>query len=120
LSDLGRAIERVRADFGAEISLAADPIWKQRDDVLQQTPWLRGTLRYADGSEGRILYIKPMLCAGLTADIYAYWRANPSFPDESTAEQFYAEPQFEAYRQLGRQIVAKLGSESVFSLDRSA
>jgi hypothetical protein len=112
LSDLGRAIERIRADFGAEISLAADQVWAQRSDLMQQTPWLRGTVRYADGSEGRILYIKPMLCAGLTADIYAYWRANPAFPDEPTSEQFFAEPQFEAYRQLGEQIVAKLRADS--------
>jgi hypothetical protein len=108
LSDLGRAIERVRADFGAEISLSADPIWRQRADVLQQTPWLRGTVRYADGSEGEIVYIKPMLCAGLSADVYAYWRANPAFPDEPTSEQFFAEPQFEAYRELSAQIVARL------------
>jgi predicted acylesterase/phospholipase RssA len=108
LSDLGRAIERVRADFGAQISLSADQVWKQRADVLQQTPWLRGTVRYADGAEGEIIYIKPMLCEGLSADIYAYWRANPAFPDEPTSEQFFAEPQFEAYRELGAQIVARL------------
>jgi hypothetical protein len=111
LSDLGRAIERVRADFGAEISLAADQVWAQRNDVMHQTPWLRGSVRYADGSEGTIVYIKPMLCAGLSADIYAYWRANPSFPDEPTSEQFFAEPQFEAYRALGQQIVAKLAAD---------
>jgi hypothetical protein len=111
LSDLGRAIERVRADFGAEISLAADQVWAQRSDVMHQTPWLRGSVRYADGSEGTIVYIKPMLCAGLSADIYAYWRANPSFPDEPTSEQFFAEPQFEAYRALGQQIVDKLVAE---------
>jgi len=112
LSDLGRAIERIRADFGAEIALAADAMWAQRSDVMHQTPWLRGTVRYADGGEGRILYIKPLLCAGLSADIYAYWRANPSFPDEPTSEQFFAEPQFEAYRQLGEQIVARLRADS--------
>jgi hypothetical protein len=112
LSDLGRAIERVRVDFGAEIALAADQVWKQRGDAMQQTPWLRGTVRYADGSEGRMLYIKPMLCAGLSADIYAYWRANPAFPDEPTSQQFFAEPQFEAYRALGEQIVAKLREAS--------
>jgi hypothetical protein len=108
LSDLGRAIERIRVDFGAHISIAADPIWKERADPLRQTPWLRGSIRYADGSEGRIVYIKPMLCAGLSADIYAYWRANPAFPDEPTSEQFFAEPQFEAYRALGEQVVREL------------
>jgi len=49
-----------------------------------------------------------VLCAGLTADIYAYWRAHPAFPDEPTSEQFFAEAQFEAYRALGQQIVAGL------------
>ena len=49
-----------------------------------------------------------MLCAGLTADIYAYWRAHTAFPDEPTSQQFVAEPQFEAYRALGQQIIAGL------------
>ncbi|MDR3387855.1 MAG: patatin-like phospholipase family protein [Rudaea sp.] len=108
LSDLGRAIERVRVDFGAQIDLAADRLFHQRDQVLAQRPYVLGGIRYADGSEGRVLYIRPVLCAGLTADIYAYWRAHPAFPDEPTSEQFFAEPQFEAYRALGQQIVAGL------------
>lgn len=111
LSDLGRAIERVRVDFGAQVHLDADRMYHQREQVLEQQPWVLGSVSYADGTRGEILYIKPMLCAGLTADIYAYWRANPSFPDESTAEQFFAEPQFEAYRMLGYQIVQKLLGE---------
>ena len=48
------------------------------------------------------------LYAGLTADIYAYWRAHTAFPDEPTSQQFFAEPQFEAYRALGQQIIAGL------------
>lgn len=108
LSDLGRAIERVRVDFDAHIDICADAIYHERGKQLEQQPWVLGTVRYADGMRGDILYIKPMLCAGLSADIYAYWRANPSFPDEPTSEQFFAEPQFEAYRCLGQQIVTKM------------
>lgn len=108
LGDLGRAIERVRTDFGAEIDLDVDRLYHQRDQSLAQQPYVLGRIRYADADEGRILYIKPALCAGLTADIYAYWRAHPSFPDQSTAEQFFDEAQFEAYRALGQQIVAAL------------
>jgi hypothetical protein len=108
LADLGQAIERVRVDFGAEIDLAADRLYHDRDSVLAQQPYVLGSVRYADGSSGQILYIKPVLCAGLTADIYAYWRAHPAFPDEPTSEQFFAEAQFEAYRALGQQIVAEL------------
>ena len=108
LSDLGRAIERVRVDFGAEIDLAADRPYRQRTDVLAQQPYVLGQVRYADGSRGDIVYLRPVLCADLSADIYAYWRANPAFPDEPTSEQFFAEPQFEAYRALGQQIVARM------------
>jgi hypothetical protein len=108
LADLGQAIERVRVDFGAEIDLAADRLYHERDQSLAQRPYVLGSVRYADGSSGQILYVKPVLCAGLTADIYAYWRAHPAFPDEPTSEQFFAEPQFEAYRALGQQIVAGL------------
>jgi hypothetical protein len=105
LSDLGRAIERVRVDFGAEIAIDADRLYRQRGSELAQQPFALGDIRYADGSTGRILYIKPKLCAGLSADIYSYWRANPAFPDEPTSEQFFGEAQFEAYRALGQQIV---------------
>lgn len=108
LSDLGKAIERVRVDFGAEIDLGADRLYQQRDQTLAQQPYALGSVRYADGSGGQILYIKPRLCAGLTADIYTYWRSHPAFPDEPTSEQFFAELQFEAYRALGQQIVAGL------------
>ena len=108
LADLGTAIERVRVDFGAEIDLNADKLYHQRDQSLMQQPYALGTIRYADGSTGDILYIKPVLCAGLSADIYAYWRAHGSFPDEPTSEQFFGEAQFEAYRALGQQIVAML------------
>jgi hypothetical protein len=108
LGDLGQAIERVRVDFGAEIDLGADRLYHDRDNALAQQPYVLGSIRYADGSNGQMLYIKPALCAGLTADIYAYWRAHPAFPDEPTSEQFFAEAQFEAYRALGQQIVAGL------------
>jgi len=117
LSDLGRAIERVRVDFGAEIDLDADRLYHQRDQSLAQQSYVFGSVRYADGSSGEIIYIKPKLCAGLSADIYAYWRAHASFPDEPTSEQFFAEPQFEAYRALGVQIVAGLlGNEAPVSV----
>jgi hypothetical protein len=108
LSDLGQAVERVRVDFGANIDIDPDRLYRQRDLSLAQQPYVLGSVSYADGSRGDILYIKSRLCGGLTADIYAYWRAHPAFPDEPTSEQFFAEAQFEAYRALGRQIVAGL------------
>lgn len=112
LSDLGRAIERARVDFGARIRIDADRLFHQRNDALMQQPYAIGTIHYADGSTGEILYIKPKLCMDLSADIYAYWRAHPAFPDEPTSEQFFGETQFEAYRALGQQIMQRLLPDS--------
>ena len=107
-SDLGRLIERVRVDFGAEVELAVDDLARERERGLVQRPWRMGRVRYADGSSGQILYLRPMMCEGLSADIYTYWRGHPLFPDESTANQFFGEAQFEAYRALGWEISSRL------------
>ena len=56
-----------------------------------------------DGKEikGRLFYIKATIVDNLPSDIYAYKGANPDFPNQSTADQFFDERQFEAYRELG-------------------
>ncbi|MDX1459306.1 MAG: hypothetical protein R3276_17065, partial [Marinobacter sp.] len=108
LSDLGRAMQRVRADFGAEIELCADPLVRVNDDGMAERAYTTGKVRYADGSEGDILYLRAALCANLSADIYAYWRTNPSFPDQTTVDQFFDEMQFDSYRQLGLELMSKL------------
>lgn len=56
----------------------------------------------------RILLIKPNLIAGLPVDLVNYAGAHPTFPNESTADQFFNEAQFESYRQLGLQIGQRL------------
>lgn len=111
LSDLGRAIERVRVDFGVEIDLDVGCLHRQRPDAPSARPFALGGICYADGSEGRILYLRPTLCDGLSADVYTYWRGHQAFPDEPTSEQFFGEAQFEAYRVLGQQVVAGMLGE---------
>ena len=56
----------------------------------------------------RILLIKPNLIAGLPVDLLNYASEHPTFPNESTANQFFDEAQFEGYRQLGLQIGRRL------------
>jgi hypothetical protein len=58
-----------------------------------------------------------MMCEGLSADIYTYWRGHPLFPDEPTSNQFFGEAQFEAYRALGWEIASRLtGSDGCASV----
>ena len=54
----------------------------------------------------------------MTGDEYEYVREyrarEPEFPHESTANQFFNEKQFEAYRALGYHIADELFSDEVF------
>ncbi|MBA1241657.1 patatin-like phospholipase family protein [Pseudomonas japonica] len=54
--------------------------------------------------QARVLLLKPRLIEGLPADVYNYAALSPTFPNESTADQFFDEAQFESYRQLGLHI----------------
>lgn len=63
---------------------------------------------YADDTDewasGLLLYIKSTWLDGMPADVVGYKRAHPSFPDQSTADQFFDEQQFEAYRTFGLEV----------------
>jgi hypothetical protein len=116
-ADLGNAIERVRVDFGVTIQFSDseyDLAWLksgsagegvfQADYHMARRGFAIGTIRYPEDKEqpsGKIFYIKPVMTEQLPADVYAYKSAHPTFPHETTANQFFNETQFEAYRELG-------------------
>ncbi|MCA0175480.1 MAG: patatin-like phospholipase family protein [Proteobacteria bacterium] len=50
---------------------------------------------------GLMVIVKPSLNAGLAIDILNYHDANPTFPQQTTADQFFSEAQWESYHQLG-------------------
>lgn len=55
-----------------------------------------------------ILLIKPTLTGDEPTDVLRYHGANPSFPHQSTAEQFFDEAQWESYRKLGEHIAEQI------------
>lgn len=62
---------------------------------------------------GYLVYLKTTLTHRLPADLYAYKRAHPRFPDQTTGDQWFDEAQFEAYRELGYGLLKQLLSELV-------
>lgn len=82
-----------------------------------------------DDEAGWLLYIKSSLTTDVSTHVRAYRdaakhdRQGNDFPHESTTDQFFSEGQFEAYRQLGYEIVDKIfGASSISNLvgdDRS-
>ena len=60
-----------------------------------------GGIEYDDGSKGILVYVKASLTGDENDYIRYYKSCNPSFPHETTGDQFFSEEQFEAYRSLG-------------------
>jgi len=63
---------------------------------------------YAGGAHGLLLYIKSSLTGNESEFLRKYRAENPDFPHQSTANQFFSETQFEAYRSLGEHIAEDL------------
>ena len=51
--------------------------------------------------KGLLIYLKLAMIDQLPTDVISYKGEHPSFPHQSTADQFFDERQFEAYRELG-------------------
>lgn len=67
-------------------------------------------VRYLDGAtaDSRLLYVKPSLFGDEAEDVLDYHRAHPDFPQETTADQFFDEAQWESYRRLGQHVAEKV------------
>jgi hypothetical protein len=65
---------------------------------------------YLDGKSppGWLLLLKPSLMGDEPVDIREYAAKHPSFPQESTLDQFFDEAQWESYRKLGRLVAEKV------------
>jgi hypothetical protein len=55
----------------------------------------------ASASAGLLVLIKPVLASFAPIDVQLYARADPLFPQQPTADQFFDEAQWESYRKLG-------------------
>ncbi|MCC8362573.1 patatin-like phospholipase family protein [Lysobacter sp. A6] len=97
---LGNAIHKCRVDLGASIDIDVSLMRPDKRGYSRRFATL-GKIKYANDETGLIVYLKPSLLGNETADIAHYAAAHPSFPHESTSDQFFDEHQFEAYRQLG-------------------
>lgn len=127
LFDLGQAIRRAEIDLPVRVTMQRDmPIPPRARiqstppdtnavtalgvavgeiDYLDGTPPVRPTNRVGEGCEstdkGCLIYIKPTYLPDIPAATRAYGTEHPTFPHESTGDQFFSESQFESYQVLG-------------------
>jgi hypothetical protein len=136
--DLANAIEKVRVDFGVSIKFLDGynldnilPGTVRHDNAITgfeskyeiaQKGFAIADIIYPGKPDkpGKLVYLKLAMIDEMPTDIYSYKGVNPTFPHETTADQFFTEKQFEAYRELGYSIgwqmfMSKLGKE-IFEL----
>jgi len=116
--DLANAIEKVRVDFDAVIRFrdgyqpgdilpgTSGKSFFQKKYNISKRGFAVADIIYNDGitPNGTLVYLKLAMISNLPTDVYSYKGVNPTFPHESTADQFFNEKQFEAYRELGYHI----------------
>ena len=125
--ELANAIRKIRIDFGIDIEFPHGMhVAPHRGEAPRGGgPTLRhavGTIRYSAADpaieDGVLLYLKPTIVGDEPVDVANYAGTHPSFPHESTTEQWFDEAQFESYRVLGLQTVRALCGGGTFDSPR--
>ena len=96
-------IRYAQIDFGIRISLDLDDLHRTPSGY-SKAHFALGVIDYGQGLRGYLLYIKSSLTGNERDYLLDYHRRHSSFPHETTADQFFNEAQFEAYRALGEHI----------------
>lgn len=116
--DLENLVRKARIDLGAEIEFlrprpcaegAARPaglaLFGSLNDLASRKSnacLALARVRYVDAAEpGWLVLVKPNISAGLPVDLINFAASNPAFPQQTTADQFFDEAQWESYYQLG-------------------
>jgi hypothetical protein len=120
-ADLAEAIRKCYADFGVVIDIDVSAIRPREGGRHVRSHHAVGTIRYPqrDGRApfvGALLYIKASLDGGEPPDLMNYALEESGFPHQSTADQFFDEPQFESYRKLGHRIGSVVLGDAVARL----
>ncbi|MGO9083795.1 MAG: patatin-like phospholipase family protein [Candidatus Sulfotelmatobacter sp.] len=114
-------IEKARTDFGARIEIKYEPIRPKAGTRGSAVNHAVGTIYYDPNNlndTGTLIFIKASLpikeVAGvkpsapaekmLPDDVWQYATLHPTFPHQTTADQWFDELQFESYRALGEYI----------------
>lgn len=100
---LMQLVRYAQIDFGINIRMALGDLTRN-ESGHSKAHFVLGEIVYGEQETGYLLYIKSSLTGNERDYVLAYHRSHPTFPHESTADQFFSEAQFEAYRTLGEHI----------------
>jgi hypothetical protein len=119
--DIGNAIRKCREDIGVEIDLKLGKLTPSPLAPAQLASgipaaskwhWAVGKIHYnlvdPGAEDGILVYLKTSMTGDEPPDVVNYQRQHPDFPHQTTADQWFAESQFESYRRLGEHAVEQL------------
>ena len=128
---LAYAIRQVRIDFGVPIELRVMNLGDNEDKIAEmhfdKDPNRKNRYcavfdvkyscvdkpqgEYPDKTyDGVLIYIKPSLNGSEPADVLNYHKADNDFPEDTIADQWFSESQFESYRMLGSHMIGTISS----------
>jgi hypothetical protein len=102
---LMNALRYAEVDLGIRVEIDLAPLVPDEKGQTR-THFVRGTIHYPKtisrkACRGALLLCKSSVTAGDAEPLRKFQKEHPAFPQESTADQFFSEAQFEAYRSLG-------------------
>ena len=127
---LAMAIRQIRVDFGIPIEFEKFYITSPSQERDKGGTYCAiGKIRYSclnlDNKggkkefDGTIIYLKPSLLGDEPRDVLNYSRESSDFPQETIADQYFSEAQFESYRALGSHIVDQISLRRGMSMGDS-
>ncbi|HEX5420380.1 MAG TPA: hypothetical protein VFY39_10300, partial [Gammaproteobacteria bacterium] len=99
-----------RSDLGRDFGVAADFAHRAHGEAAHDKCALLLNVRRAERGmhsvrpHCRIILLKPTMLRSAPVDVQEYHSRNKTFPQQSTADQFFDEAQWESYRCLGLHI----------------
>jgi hypothetical protein len=103
--DLGVRIELPWEKIAATTKAVSDGL-AEGNPVCHEGPHCAvGCIVYENGDQGIIVYFKSSLTGDEKDYVLDYKKRYPTFPHETTSDQFFSEEQFEVYRALGFHMV---------------
>jgi hypothetical protein len=124
-SGLLTLVRHAQIDFGIQIEPAISELRPDAKTGWSQTHSFLCRIHYpatanTPSGVGLLLYMKLSVTGNESALIQGYRKSHDGFPHESTADQFFNEEQFEAYRQLGVHVAEGLFSETLMGTGQPA
>lgn len=108
-------IRYARIDLGITIAIDVEELRLTASGTSTRSArhFTVGVIDYGDEQCGHLVYVKSSMTGDEPETIRQYREMNPTFPQESSSNQFFTERQFEAYRALGEHIITDMLAKDI-------